>query len=147
MGTLGENGEVIVADFVVQPMPANGFVRGEITNIEVVTKALKSAVSELESRNNIIVSDVFVSVEGRHIVCADNAGFVYIGSDGEILEENVKQLSENMNNVQAPEGKVILSRIPQRYKIDSREIVGNPVGMYGKQLEATYSFLLAGKSV
>lgn len=147
LGTLGENGEVVVADFVVQPMPANGFIRGEITNIEVVTKALKSAVSELESRNNIIVSDVFVSVEGRHIVCADNSGFVYIGSDGEILEENVKQLSENMNNVQAPEGKVILSRIPQRYKIDSREIVGNPVGMYGKQLEATYSFLLAGKSV
>ncbi len=147
LGTLGANGEVVVADFTTSPMPANGFVRGEIANIEVVTKALKSAVSELESRNNIIVNDVFVSVEGRHIVCADNSGFVYIGSDGEILEENVKQLSENMSNVQAPDGKVILSRIPQRYKIDSREIVGDPVGMYGKQLEATYSFLLAGKSV
>ena len=147
LGTLGANGEVIVADFVTKPMPVNGFVRGEIANIELVTKALKSAVSDLESRNNIIVSDVFVSVEGKHIICADNSGFVYIGSDGEILEENVKQLSENMNNVQAPEGKVILSRIPQRYKIDSREIVGYPVGMYGKQLEATYSFLLAGKGV
>lgn len=145
LGTLGTDGQIVVADFVSKPMA--GFMRGEISNIELVTKALKSAVSELESRNNIIVSDVFVSVEGRHIVCADNSGFVYIGSDGEILEDNVRQLRDNMNNVQAPEGKVILSRIPQKYRINSKEITGNPVGMYGKQLEATYSFLLAGKSV
>lgn len=145
LGTLGPNGDVVVADLVSKPM--NGFMRGEIANIETVSQGLKAAVSELESRNGIIVSDVFVSVEGRHIVCADNSGFVYIGSDGEILEENVKQLRNNMSNVQAPEGKVILQRIEQNYKIDSREITSNPVGMYGKQLEATYSFVLAGKSV
>ena len=145
LGALNEHGEVVVADFVSKPM--SGFIRGEISNIELVTKALKSAVSELESRNNIIVSDVFVSVEGRHIVWADNSGFVYIGSDGEILEENVSQLCNNMNNVQAPDGMVILSRIPQRYKIDSRVVTADPVGMYGKQLGATYSFLLAGKGV
>ncbi|MBR4850537.1 MAG: cell division protein FtsA [Tidjanibacter sp.] len=145
LGTLDDNGNVVVADFVCKPM--SGFTRGEISNIESVSKALKSAVSELESRNNIIVSDVLVSVEGRHVVCADNSGFVYIGSDGEILDENVRQLHENMNNVQAPEGMTILSRIPQRYKIDSKEITSDPVGMYGKQLEATFSFLLAGKGV
>ena len=114
LGTLDDTGNVVVADFVCKPM--SGFTRGEISNIESVSKALKSAVSELESRNNIIVSDVLVSVEGRHVVCADNSGFVYIGSDGEILDENVRQLHENMNNVQAPEGMTILSPRIEKFR-------------------------------
>lgn len=145
LGTLGIDQQLVIADIVSKPM--SGFVRGEISNIESVTTALRSAVSELESRNNIIVNEAFVSVEGKHIVCADNSGFVYVGSDGEIVEENVKQLHANMNNVQAPEGKIILSRILQNYKINSREVTTTPIGMYGKQLEATFSFILAGKSV
>lgn len=145
LGKLDANGEVVVADLVSKPM--EGFIRGEISNIEQVTTALKAAINELESRNNIIVNEVMVSASGKHIVCDNTSGFVYVGSDGEILEENVKQLYENMHNVQAPDGKVILSRIPQNFKIDSREITTTPVGMYGKKLEATFGFVLAGKAV
>lgn len=144
LGRLSHNGEVIVVDAVSKPM--EGFTRGEVTNIEHVTSAIREAISELEARQGIKVDDVWVGVSGKHIVCADNSGFVYVGSaDGEITEKDVEKLKENMNNVQAPEGKTILSRIPQNYKVDSNETIGSPVGRFGRRLETTFSFVLAGK--
>ena len=144
LGRLSHNGEIVVVDAVSKPM--DGFTRGEVTNIEHVTSAIREAVVELEARQGVKVDDVWVSVSGRHIVSADNSGFVYVGgADGEITEVDVRKLHENMNNVQAPESKVILARIPQNYKVDANETIGSPVGRFGRRLETTFSFVLAGK--
>lgn len=144
MGRLSLSGEIIVVDAVSKPM--EGFTRGEVTNIEHVTSAIREAITELEARQGVKVDNVWVGVSGRHIVCADNSGFVYVGgSDGEITDRDVEKLHENMNNVQAPDGKVILSRIPQNYKVDANETIGSPVGRFGRRLETTFSFVLGGK--
>lgn len=144
LGRLSLTGEIIVVDAVSKPM--EGFTRGEVTNIEHVTSAIRDAIAELETRQGVRVQQAWVGVSGRHIVCADNSGFVYVGgSDGEITEKDVEKLKENMNNVQAPEGKTILSRIPQNYKVDANETIGSPVGRFGHRLETTFSFVLAGK--
>lgn len=144
MGRLSLSGEIIVVDAVSKPM--EGFTRGEVTNIEHVTSAIREAIAELEARQGVKVDNVWVGVSGRHIVCADNSGFVYVGgSDGEITDRDVEKLHENMNNVQAPDGKVILSRIPQNYKVDANETIGSPVGRFGRRLETTFSFVLGGK--
>lgn len=144
LGRLSLNGEIVVVDAVSKPM--EGFTRGEVTNIEHVTTAIREAVTELENRQGVKVSEVWVGVSGRHIICADNSGFVYVGgSDGEITDLDVEKLHENMDNVQAPDGKVILTRIPQNYKVDANETIGSPVGRFGRRLETTFSFILAGK--
>lgn len=146
LGRLSHNGETIVVDTVSRPM--EGFTRGEVTNIEHVTSAIREAISSLEERNQIKVNEVWVSVSGRHILSSDNSGFVYVGgADGEITERDVEKLHENMNNVQAPDSKVILARIPQNYKVDANETLGSPVGRFGRRLETTFSFVLAGKVV
>lgn len=144
LGTLSAKGEVIVKELVCKPM--EGFIRGEISNIESVTAALNETVEELEQKSGIKVDEAVVSVSGRQIVYATNSGFIYVGSDGEIHDEDVKKLCDNMNNVQAPEGRTILSRIPQFYKIDSKEINCSPVGSFGRHLEATFGFVMASKS-
>lgn len=144
LGRLSHTGEIVVVDAVSKPM--EGFTRGEVTNIEHVTSAIREATAELEARQGVKVDNVWVGVSGKHIVCADNSGFVYVGgSDGEITDRDVEKLHENMNNVQAPEGKVILSRIPQNYKVDANETIGSPVGRFGRRLETTFSFVLGGK--
>ena len=146
LGLRSTEGQTIVGDTVVKPM--EGFTRGEVTNIEHVTNAIRSAVEELTTRNGVEASEVWVSASGKHIVCADNSGFVYVGgTDGEITESDVESLHHNMNNVQAPEGKVILARIPQNYKVDGNETIGSPVGRFGHRLETTFSFILGGKVV
>ena len=133
-----------MVDAVSKPM--DGFTRGEVTNIEHVTTAIREAVGEMESRQGVKIDEVWVSVSGRHVVSATNSGSVYVGgADGEITLNDVRKLHENMANVQAPEGKVILSRFPLNYKVDGNETLGSPAGRFGNKLETTFSFVLAGK--
>lgn len=146
LGNLSDDGQLIVQQIVSKPLEG-GFVRGEINNIELVSNALNSAIEELEQGADIKVDSVVVGTSGRQIVFATNSGFVYVGSDGEIRSSDVEKLTDNMQNVQAPEGKVILSRLHQHYKIDTHEITGSPVGGFGRHLEATYGYVMASKAV
>ncbi|MBQ1214564.1 MAG: cell division protein FtsA [Tidjanibacter sp.] len=146
LGTLAADGSTVAKEIVTKPLEG-GFVRGEITNIDSVSTALNSAIEELEQRAGIKIDDAVVGVSGQQIVFATNSGFVYVGSDGEIHQEDEQKLCENMNNVQAPSGKVILSRLPLFYKIDAREIKGSPVGGFGRHLEATYGYIMADKAI
>lgn len=146
LGNLSDDGQLIVQQIVSKPLEG-GFVRGEINNIELVSNALNSAIEELEQGADIKVDSVVVGTSGRQIVFATNSGFVYVGSDGEIRSSDVEKLTDNMQNVQAPEGKVILSRLHQYYKIDTHEITGSPVGGFGRHLEATYGYVMASKAV
>ena len=127
LGMLSMEGETVVVDAVTRPM--EGFTRGEVTNIELVTTAIGEAVSQLEVRNEVKASEVWISISGKHVVKATNSGFVYVGgADGEVTTRDVDKLHDNMANVQAPDGKVIIARIPQSYKVDSNETIGSPVG-------------------
>ena len=144
LGRLSHNHEVVVMDAVSKPM--DGFTRGEVTNIEHVTSAIREAVVELEARQGVKVEDVWVSLSGKHIVTASNSGSVWVaGVDGEITKNDVEKLHEDMNNVQAPESKIILERIPQNYKVDGNETIGSPVGRFGRKLETTFNYVLGGK--
>ena len=144
-GNMDADGKLNILGEVTQPM--NGMVRGEVTNIEHVTASVRGAIDELENQFGIKVDEVYTGISGQDIKCAKSSYFVYIsGQDGEIREEDVRKLSESMNNLQPPEGIVILDRIPQKYAIDSREETMQPVGRFGQQLESTFNFILSGKN-
>lgn len=146
LGKRSVDNETIVVDIVEKPM--EGFTRGEITNIVQVTSAIKEAVEELATRNSVEVKKVWVSVAGKHVVCTNNSGSAYIGgAGGEVTPNDVNKLKDNMDNVQAPEGKIILDRITQCYKVDGEETLSSPVGRFGHQLSTTVNFVLGGKNV
>jgi cell division protein FtsA len=146
LGRRSVSNETIVVDIVEKPM--EGYTRGEITNILQVTNAIDEAVKELVNNNSVEVDKVWVSVAGKHVVCTDNSGSIYVGgAGGEVTQKDVDKLNDNMHNVQAPEGKVILDRITQRFKVDSEETLASPVGRFGHQLSTTVNFVLGSKSV
>jgi cell division protein FtsA len=68
-------------------------------------------------------------------------------ADGEIRPEDVKALHSGMNNVQAEDGLRIMDRIPQKYIVDGRDTVKDPVGRFGKKLDATFNFVLGSATL
>ncbi len=143
IGVKGTDGKLQVKDLLIKPM--KGIVRGELTNIESVTKILTDIVTEFNQRDGVDVKEAYISISGKQIQCAPNSYFVFVGNDGEIRQSDLYKLHENMNNVQPPQGMVILDRFPQNYTVDS-EYTMNPVGMFGRQLGTTFNFVLAGQS-
>lgn len=139
------DGKLNILDVVVKPL--QGMVAGEVSNIEQVTVSAKEAIAEIEESADIEVREAYVGISGREIKCSDVSYFVYVsGEDGEIREEDVIKLHDSMNTLQPPEGVCILGRTPQKYVIDMQETTMQPIGRFGKQLDATFNFTLAGKS-
>lgn len=144
-GTKDPDGRLNILDVVVKPL--QGMVAGEVSNIEQVTASTKEAIAELEQAAGIDVSEAYAGISGQDIKCSDVSYFVYVsGEDGEIREEDVLKLYDSMNTLQPPEGVCILGRNPQKYVIDMQESTMRPVGRFGKQLDATFNFTLAGKN-
>lgn len=147
VGEKAEGEKLRVVDLAVVPVQGQGVSRGEIKNIESVAKSIKDSLGQIETRLGIKVSEAYTGISGHHIKCAKHSYFVYVGRDGEICEEDIVKLKDSMQNVQPPEGEKILKILPQNYIIDGQEEATNPVGMFGKKLEATFNFIIGNKVV
>lgn len=140
VGTKSDNNRIKVID--CEMLPVQGMVRGEIKNIEQVAAAIKQAVEAIEGRLGIKIVEAYTGISGQHIKCVRQPYHVFVGRDGEIREEDVRKLHESMRNVQAPDGEKIIQIIPQNYIVDDEEETDNPVGTFGKKLEATFNFVI-----
>ncbi len=140
VGSRDQDGNPVVE--YVACRPAEGVVKGEIRNIEQASQSIREAIMQAEAALDIRITDAYAGVSGPHIRSAHSSYYVFVGGDGEIREKEVQMLRDNMSNMQAPDGQRILEFMPLNYVIDSEEQVTNPVGMYGKKLEATFNFIL-----
>ena len=147
VGSQDADGKLVIADIVTRPM--QGVTRGDITNRQQVSEAVRDLVAEVEQKLGTSISIVYTGSSGRHIKCTNHDYFVFVGerSDGEIRREDVTALHDGMNNVQAEDGQRILDRIPQRYVVDGRDTVKDPVGRFGKKLETTFNFVLGSSTL
>ncbi len=147
VGGAGADGKLILTDIVSRPV--QGVTRGEITNRANVSDGLREIVGEVEQKLGMSLSDLYTGTSGRHIRCAMHDYYVFVGerSEGEIRREDLDALHEGMRNVQAEDGLRIMDRIPQRYVVDGRDTVKDPVGRFGKKLESTYNFVLGSSTL
>ncbi len=147
VGTPDAEGKLVIADITSRPM--RGVTRGEITNRQQVSESVREAVREVEEKLGMSLSDIYTGTSGRHIRCAGHDYYVFVGerSDGEIRQEDMDALHEGMSNVQAEDGLRIMDRIPQKYVVDGRDVVKDPVGRFGKKLESTFSFVLGSATL
>jgi cell division protein FtsA len=138
---------LVIADITSRPM--RGITRGEITNRQQVSESVREIVREVEGKLGMNLSDLYTGTSGRHVRCAGHDYYVFVGerSDGEIRQEDMDALHEGMNNVQAEDGLRIMDRIPQKYVVDGRDVVKDPVGRFGKKLESTFNFVLGSATL
>ncbi|MDR0510301.1 MAG: cell division protein FtsA [Rikenellaceae bacterium] len=122
--------------------PSEGVISGEIHNIDLVSKSITAAVDELARQTGVKISEVYTGISGRHIRSARDTYYVYVGN-GEIIQEDVRRLTDSMRNVPAPEGMRIMHMSAQGYMVNDRPEVVNPVGEFGNKLEGTFNFVLA----
>lgn len=147
VGRQDADGKLVIEEIASRPI--QGISRGEITNRQQVTESVRALVGEVEEKLGLRISDVYTGTSGRHVKCADHDYYVFVGdqSDGEIGPEDVRALHAGMNNVQAEDGLRIMDRIPQKYVVDGRETVKDPVGRFGKKLDATFNFVLGSQTL
>jgi cell division protein FtsA len=144
VGTRAADGRVKIEEIAVRE--SAGVEGGEVKNVETASAAVRAAVDEIEKKLGVRITEACTGISGDHIQCAKHPYHVYVaGKDGEITASDVRQLNENMRNIQAPDGYRLMHIVPQHYSVDEQEEVMDPVGRFGKTLGSTFN-LVIGKS-
>ena len=99
--------------------PVEGVNAGRIENIELVSRAIREAVSEAEQQLGIRITEAYAGISGDFVRCARHTDhvFVYDPQNG-VNQKDVDALFDRMRNVQAPDDETIMERVPQNYMVD-----------------------------
>lgn len=140
-GVRNAGGLLDVAALAVKPV--EGVNAGRIDNIELVSRAVKEAVADVEEQLGIRITEAYAGISGEFVRCARHTDhvFVYDPQNG-VSRRDVDALFDRMRNVQAPDDETIMERVPQNYVVDDAQEVKNPVGSFGKKLSSTFNFVL-----
>ena len=141
VGEKAAEGQMEVASIVSKPV--EGVNAGKIENIELVSRAIREAMSEAEEQLGIRITEAYAGISGDFVRCARHTDhvFVYDPQNG-VNQKDVDALFDRMRNVQAPVDETIMERVPQNYVVDDNQEVKNPVGSFGKKLSSTFNFIL-----
>ena len=145
VGEKAAEGQMEVASIVSKPV--EGVNAGKIENIELVSRAIREAMSEAEEQLGIRITEAYAGISGDFVRCARHTDhvFVYDPQNG-VNQKDVDALFDRMRNVQAPDDETIMERVPQNYMVDDNQEVRNPVGSFGKKLSSTFNFILCLKT-
>ena len=141
VGEKAAEGQMEVASIVSKPV--EGVNAGKIENIELVSRAIREAMSAAEEQLGIRITEAYAGISGDFVRCARHTDhvFVYDPQNG-VNQKDVDALFDRMRNVQAPDDETIMERVPQNYVVDDNQEVKNPVGSFGKKLSSTFNFIL-----
>lgn len=141
VGKKNKNGRLEILG--VGKASSEGVKRGLVQNIEATSNAIMEAVEQAQERSGVTIKEVFVGIAGQHIRSIKNRGYLYIkNAEGEISQQDVDTLTEDMYKIPLDSGDEIIHVIPQSYVVDNESGVKNPVGMFGKRLEANFHIVI-----
>ncbi len=116
------------------------FVRkGEIRDVEEVSRRLESAIIEAEASSNKEVDpeNIFYSVTGGHIRSQRGCGSVSImNHDRKVWEGDAIEARKNSHQIQMPVDCTNINHVNADFLLDGSRRVQNPIGQTAGRLEA-----------
>lgn len=128
----------------VSSIPALGFRKGQIINIEQASNTITQSIESAERMAGFQINSASVSISAPYIESINSHGVVAISNpNGEIDQNDIHRVIEAAKAVAIPPGKEIIHIIPTKYTVDGQEGVIDPVGMNGVRLEVEAHIILA----
>ncbi|TDM00650.1 MAG: cell division protein FtsA [Flavobacteriaceae bacterium] len=118
---------------------SQGVSRGVVSNITQTINSISEAVAQAESQCGMKIQDVTVGIAGQHIRSLQHSDYITRTNYEEVIgPEDVKRLVNQVHKLSMMPGEEIIHVLPQEFKIDSQSDVREPIGMYGRRLEANF---------
>src|SRR4029078_4592581 len=98
-------------------------------------KCVLEALTDAETKSDVMIKGVYVGVTGAHIQSFNNRGCLMFPDDHEeIDEQDIEDVKINAREVSIPAQNAFLHSIIQHYHVDGHEGVVNQVGLHAERL-------------
>jgi cell division protein FtsA len=128
----------------VSSIPAQGFRKGQIVDIDQATKTIIQSIEAAERMAGFQINNAFVSISAPYIESLNSKGVVAVSNPSlEITQTDITRAIDSAKTISLPPGKEILHVIPRTFSVDGQEGIIDPVGMNGQRLEIETHIILA----
>jgi cell division protein FtsA len=116
-----------------------GVRKGEIVNFQATQQTISEAISDAESKTEVVIGEVFMAVTGSHITSRTVRVKTQTDEDDRLItRSHVETLDELAQQQPIPADDAVIHQLLQHYYIDDRTPVVQPLGLNAHSLEATY---------
>lgn len=141
VGELTEKGKVRIIGH--STTPSIGVRRGAISNIEEAVVSIRKAVDAVRMKTGHEFKEVYVGIAGQNIRSIRNKwGLTIPGDEPQVKKENVDRLVREMFNMSVESGEEVIHVLPQTFQVDDETDIKNPVGYFGRRLEANFHIVI-----
>ena len=117
-------------------VPAQGFQKGRVADVNAVSQSMLAAVKEAETRSRVLVDSVVIGLGGPSIESSQGRGVYEFGRPREIAPNDLAYAVELASRVQIQPGRMLVHVFPQDFTVDGRAGYRYPVGLMCTKLEA-----------
>ncbi|MDF1877162.1 cell division protein FtsA [Sulfurimonas sp. SAG-AH-194-L11] len=125
---------------------AQGLKRGSITNIELASRSIKTAVEDAKRVSGSTVSSAIVSMSGAYTKSLNSNGIVNIQSKEISFKEIERVMHTSLYNANIPNEYEVLHALPFNFKVDDQDFIEDPLGMNASRLEVETHIITTQKS-
>ncbi len=122
---------------------SRGLRHGYIINKIDAMRSINQAIAHAEKMAGFKIKNAFLSVGGISLESMVMHGTATISrASGEVSENDIKKaMAEAEGNLTHLANKRVVYRVPLFYKLDGKEVLGNPHGMIGTKIDVKMLFI------
>jgi len=125
---------------------AQGLKKGSITNIELASRSIKTAVEDAKRVSGSDVKTAIVSISGAYTKSLNSNGIVNIQTKEISFKEIERVMHTSLYNANIPNEYEVLHALPFNFKVDDQDYIEDPLGMNAARLEVETHIITTQKS-
>jgi cell division protein FtsA len=125
---------------------SQGVRRGSITNIELASKSIKSAIADAKRMSGTDIKSAVVSISGSYTKSLNSSGIVNIPHKEISIKEINRVMHTALYNANIPNDYEVLHALPYNFKVDEQDYIEDPLGMNATRLEVETHIITTQKS-
>ncbi|MBN2815609.1 MAG: cell division protein FtsA [Campylobacterales bacterium] len=125
---------------------AQGLKKGSITNIELASRSIKTAVEDAKRVSGSDVKTAIVSISGAYTKSLNSNGIVNIQTKEISFKEIERVMHTSLYNANIPNEYEVLHALPYNFKVDDQDFIEDPLGMNAARLEVETHIITTQKS-
>ncbi|PID48099.1 MAG: cell division protein FtsA [Proteobacteria bacterium] len=125
---------------------SQGLKKGIITNIDLASNCIKSAVEDAKRIAGQHYEEALVSISGAYTKSIDSSGIVNVPNHEIGIKEINRAMQMADHNANIPNEYEKLHVLPFTFKVDDQDSIEDPLGMNGSRLEVSVHIITVQKS-
>ncbi len=116
-----------------------GVKRGVVNNITQTIQSIQHAVAQASAESGCKINDVVLGIAGQHIRSIHHQEYITRDKAETVISEiDIDKLIAQVQKLNMLPGEEIIHVLPQEFKVDEEGGIKEPIGMYGRRLEASF---------